>query len=1489
MLSASSEEPHADGNRSAPKRRCDDGDVLSQTAVEEEGGTMQPQLQIAQQQSPDGSHEDRQSNLVPPSEEEGRKRQRVTGGDALSAERDSPCRRAGSPHLEASTNVLLMASPSPSQTEQPITTSRDKDSGDGDGLSSLESGHGNGRYDEVGKGLHVAVGGLDCIGERSDEEQRNPQKQKQKSDDLDREAEVLARVSDEFEVFKAKVELVSEQFREFKARVAEKVRSRLRAAAKTKGVPYDEQTWESKSLHALPPPSPLSPLPHPHPPADIDFFLPTSSQSPRFASASSGNSCSASALTSSASAAAACSSASAGGGAQGCSSGGEASAAPVRLSPPASGGVIEEDLRDLKSNALPTEDATTVVEETARQQPEHQEKQEEEGASANEPPDQGGTSSLPLNELSPTLPTSAASTDSAEKQTQHVSALPLPRDGCDLAVNGGGGGTVVVVAAESTAEGGEEKISEGADKVDVIEKESGHGGEEVPIADKDKPPEEVGEEGDGKGFAAFQAAAAAPEAEVGGVAEGEGVAEGGGMVEGEGAASTCSPKLAADEVPRTPVAKIVPSGIPSDDPAAGYISPQSIKRIIKLQMSDVSAGTSGCPLPEDDPEPSPPVHRSSPPLRLGGSTLQIQVKSVEIGTDERSLISPSSLSELSLREEEEEGEVVSPHPLLSSSSLSSETPPLTTLRAADDNDVGWTEVPCASSQTFPPPSPSRNDIFSEENMGANKESSVCTGIEEDRSTAARVAEAAAQAAEEKDAADADDQRKSVGALSDAAGQEQVEEEDAVGPEEGKGTATLEDSEAGKEKPSWDGQRSDSIGDLPKGKDERVSTVAVNGKGNGLAGAPASSSSSHSRTTVSAPSAVTLHLPNDTLSVVFSFLPVQDRLFTVPCVCRQWRAVASRPKNYRVVDALDWTESRILCASLLTFFPVRPLWRLVNGRITRSAADELLRRLVYMSRGHLEVLRSKNCSSAGLWYLAVPSSSLTSSGGPCVPSALRLTELELLDLLEPVDDPLCRLLSPRLKRLVLSPAYPESHSCGDGSQHVITDKLLYALAETCPELTHLNIRECRGVTDKGLIAVARRCPALREVGLEGCLVKEEDAVWVTEAFSRNCPSLTAVNLSQSDLPGDALPHLFGRCRRLAHVSLTHLWSNPHSSHVTKALESMGEVRELAVSSNRWFGDAESIELAKWAKHLTSLDVTQTSVGDVGMGAIVGKLGWQLRSLRATDCKISDASVLAITSCCFELRHLQLGSANMTDSAASLIARGTCRKLTTLRLWSRTNPSQNPCFQSMSDLRLLCYRIPNISVLSLALCDLSKSGVGGGGRAGDGSGSRDVSQANGGGGGLEGNCWTGAVEKCSSASFLDGISALAGTLTRLRLVGRQSWRFSEFGAEFCQLLSKCEKLEAIDLQYINGINDSDLLAWGDAAPRLQWAMFHYCERVTSEGVKALLLRCKKLRGVRAHCSPIPEGKSWEWFSEVQVALRGGRVLDGRRRLTDPSALF
>ncbi|KAL2612659.1 hypothetical protein R1flu_024351 [Riccia fluitans] len=222
------------------------------------------------------------------------------------------------------------------------------------------------------------------------------------------------------------------------------------------------------------------------------------------------------------------------------------------------------------------------------------------------------------------------------------------------------------------------------------------------------------------------------------------------------------------------------------------------------------------------------------------------------------------------------------------------------------------------------------------------------------------------------------------------------------------------------------------------------------------------------------------LLEEALGEVFSRLPFEERLKTVPLVCKKWRRASYNPQCWRKLDMDGWFQKRT----------EEDYWFEFE---CESKVEFLVKQVVDRSCGQLLELRTMHCSDASIEYIADRCPSLTVLAIP--------------------------------------------NSLG------VTDKSATKLAANCPRLLTLDVSDCYNISNQALEAFGRNCPGLNWLG-RNMLKKQdlrptgavpggdEEAIVVSKHMGR----LKHLEMKKTSLSDLGLAHLARGCNQLETLNL-----------------------------------------------------------------------------------------------------------------------------------------------------------------------------------------------------------------------------------------------------------------------------------------------------------------------------------------------------------------
>lgn len=210
----------------------------------------------------------------------------------------------------------------------------------------------------------------------------------------------------------------------------------------------------------------------------------------------------------------------------------------------------------------------------------------------------------------------------------------------------------------------------------------------------------------------------------------------------------------------------------------------------------------------------------------------------------------------------------------------------------------------------------------------------------------------------------------------------------------------------------------------------------------------------------------LDLPRDVASTIFLKLGAIEILTTVQRVCSVWRNITKDPTMWRTIDMHNLGDSRYnldtICRRAIDYSS----GHLLDINIEYFGTDDLLD-YITDSTSHLRRLRlacSYSISDEGLSEIAK-----------------KFPQLEELDISisslskEPLE--VIGRSCPRLKTLKFNME-------GYRRPHIESDEEAFAVAETMPELRHLQLFGNK-LTNDGLLAILDGCPHLETLDLRQC--------------------------------------------------------------------------------------------------------------------------------------------------------------------------------------------------------------------------------------------------------------------------------------------------------------------------------------------------------------------------------------------------------------------
>lgn len=222
---------------------------------------------------------------------------------------------------------------------------------------------------------------------------------------------------------------------------------------------------------------------------------------------------------------------------------------------------------------------------------------------------------------------------------------------------------------------------------------------------------------------------------------------------------------------------------------------------------------------------------------------------------------------------------------------------------------------------------------------------------------------------------------------------------------------------------------------------------------------------------------------------------------------------------------------------------------------------------------------------------------------------------------------------------------------DASGVQLTNSSIHQLANRCPKLKSVLLRDCCDVREKGLKRLLRRCKSLERLDLTDmyefsgeCFNVE--GLQLRHLALRDCSGLTTKGICRMATMCSALTHLvLHECFKILDVDLLVLCKS------LTALKVLGLSRSLLHVTSKGVGDAVA-----YLHHLEELDLSHNrTVSDVSMGAISTGCP-KLRCLDLTNCEngITDAAMVHVAKLP-GLRHLKISYVHkLTDAGISSLS-------------------------------------------------------------------------------------------------------------------------------------------------------------------------------------------------------------------------------------------
>ena len=427
---------------------------------------------------------------------------------------------------------------------------------------------------------------------------------------------------------------------------------------------------------------------------------------------------------------------------------------------------------------------------------------------------------------------------------------------------------------------------------------------------------------------------------------------------------------------------------------------------------------------------------------------------------------------------------------------------------------------------------------------------------------------------------------------------------------------------------------------------------------------------------------------------------------------------------------------------------------------------------------------------------------------------------------------------------------------------ITDEGLLMIAQGCPQLKDITLRDCKKISCKGLLwlaeklpgmtsidvclssnmtsdsatanmtcvgvyAIAVRCPALVKISLlEGCrsryaAVAINDSI---QAIARGCPKLQTISIYDGyELSNESVTYLAESCKELRSILLRRcdLVADGAIRAIANSCPDLEKLDLGGLLSGRGYisriTDESFIIVGQKCSKLVDISIAYNSVTDIGIAALSRGCP-KLQSFSVDNCpSISDAGITALSYRCKELRTINLTNCRrISDDCLFRIAE-LCPELTSFNLSGSaavTNAGVSCIARGCEKLTSItienCSQIDDNALIAIGSC-----------------------------------CPNLLVMTIASYSLIlsdRGLIAIAcgcPALERLRISGRSNIT----DASVIVLAQKCLQLKSITLTS-GKITDASLIAFATNSRKLQNVSLNYCYYITSTGLSNLAAKCTQM---------------------------------------------
>jgi hypothetical protein len=212
---------------------------------------------------------------------------------------------------------------------------------------------------------------------------------------------------------------------------------------------------------------------------------------------------------------------------------------------------------------------------------------------------------------------------------------------------------------------------------------------------------------------------------------------------------------------------------------------------------------------------------------------------------------------------------------------------------------------------------------------------------------------------------------------------------------------------------------------------------------------------------------------------------------------------------------------------------------------------------------------------------------------------------------------------------------------------LDNETMGVIAEHCPLLQHLDVRECRAVTGPAISAIAQSCPALVYLDVNGTQVGAAAAASISE----HCPLLQHLDIASTQVPAGCYVALVQACSHLTYLAC----STTARADILAVADYCPDLHTLIIPRT-CAGDDSLVVLMGACPRLRVLDMSSAAYFTDAVLDAVAEHCKELQELCLSGCyEISDYGLHLVLYHCHQLRELHLrGCDLLSDESANAIA-------------------------------------------------------------------------------------------------------------------------------------------------------------------------------------------------------------------------------------------